>query len=136
MVAVALACPRLTRAQLSTTSDWTMCWKSPSACSAVTKTWRAFTWRKVSHSLSLQYANVLYLLEDLPQHRRLIRRYIEVAGYPDGHVELRADGTSLPPTVRKTPSLVETNFQTVYQTLPSSTFLTYEIHERCRRRMT
>jgi len=59
MVAVALACPRLTRAQLSTTSDWTMCWKSPSACSAVTKTWRAFTWRKVSHSLSLQYANVL-----------------------------------------------------------------------------
>lgn len=59
-------------------------------------TWRE--WRKVSQSLTLQYAKVLYLLEDLPEHRRLIHRYIEVAEYPDGRIELWADGTSLPYT--------------------------------------
>ncbi|XQM39337.1 Integrase catalytic domain-containing protein (plasmid) [Cupriavidus sp. H19C3] len=58
--------------------------------------WRE--WRKVSQSLTLQYAKVLYLLEDLPQHRGLIHRYIEVAEHPDGHVELWADGASLPYT--------------------------------------
>jgi Homeodomain-like domain len=58
--------------------------------------WRE--WRKVSQSLTLQYAKVLYLLEDLPEHRGLIHRYIEVAEYPDGHVELWADGASLPYT--------------------------------------
>ncbi|CAG2128989.1 hypothetical protein LMG19282_00103 [Cupriavidus campinensis] len=58
--------------------------------------WRE--WRKVSQSLTLQYAKVLYLLEDLPEHRRLIHRYIEVAEYPDGRIELWADGTSLPYT--------------------------------------
>ena len=58
--------------------------------------WRE--WRKVSQSLTLQYDKVMYLLEDLPEHRRLIHRYIEVADYPDGHVELWADGTSLPYT--------------------------------------
>jgi len=58
--------------------------------------WRE--WRKVSQSLTLQYAKVLYLLEDLPDHRRLIHRYIEVAEYPDGSVELWADGASLPYT--------------------------------------
>ncbi len=56
--------------------------------------WRE--WRKVSLTLTLQYAKVLYLLEDLPEHRRLIHRYIEVAEYPDGRVELWADGASLP----------------------------------------
>jgi hypothetical protein len=55
-------------------------------------------WRKVSQSLTLQYAKVLYLLEDLPEHRGLIHRYIEVAEHPDGHVELWADGASLPYT--------------------------------------
>jgi len=58
--------------------------------------WRE--WRKVSQSLTLQYAKVTYLLEDLPEHRRLIHRYIEVAEYPDGRVELWADGASLPCT--------------------------------------
>jgi len=58
--------------------------------------WRE--WRKVSASLTLQYDKVMYLLEDLPEHRQLIHRYIEVADYPDGHVELRADGASLPYT--------------------------------------
>jgi len=58
--------------------------------------WRE--WRKASQSLTLQYDKVMYLLEDLPAHRQLIHRYIEVAEYPDGHVELWADGASLPYT--------------------------------------
>jgi hypothetical protein len=58
--------------------------------------WRE--WRKVSQSLTLQYAKVMYLIEDRPEHRRLIHRYIEVAEYPDGRVELWAEGASLPYT--------------------------------------
>uniref|UniRef100_UPI003F49A035 ISNCY family transposase n=1 Tax=Cupriavidus yeoncheonensis TaxID=1462994 RepID=UPI003F49A035 len=58
--------------------------------------WRE--WRKVSQSLTLQYDKVMYLLEDRPEHRRLIHRYLEVAEYPDGHIELWADGASLPYT--------------------------------------
>ncbi|MGC5803441.1 ISNCY family transposase [Ralstonia pseudosolanacearum] len=58
--------------------------------------WRE--WRKVSQNLTLQYAKVMYLLEDRPEHRRLIHRYLEVAEYPDGRVELWADGTALPYT--------------------------------------
>ena len=48
--------------------------------------------------MSLQYDKTLYLLEDLPEHRQLIHRYIEVAEYPDGAIELWADDTSLPYT--------------------------------------
>ncbi len=59
-------------------------------------TWRE--WRKVSQSLTLQYDKVMYLLEDRPEHRRLIHRYIEVAEYPDGRIELWADGAALPYT--------------------------------------
>ncbi|KAI3592088.1 elements of external origin, partial [Cupriavidus sp. U2] len=55
-------------------------------------------WRKVSQSLTLQYDKTMYLLEDRPEHRGLIHRYIEVAEYPDGRVELWADGASLPYT--------------------------------------
>ncbi|CBJ40563.1 transposase (fragment) (plasmid) [Ralstonia solanacearum CMR15] len=58
--------------------------------------WRE--WRKVSQSLTLQYDKVMYLLEDLPAHRQLIHRYIEVAECPDGRGELWADGASLPCT--------------------------------------
>ncbi|QBY55363.1 ISNCY family transposase (plasmid) [Cupriavidus oxalaticus] len=58
--------------------------------------WRE--WRKVSRSLTLQYDKVMYLLEDRPEHRRLIHRYVEVAEYPDGRIELWADGASLPYT--------------------------------------
>ncbi|WP_455287444.1 ISNCY family transposase [Cupriavidus necator] len=58
--------------------------------------WRE--WRKVSQSLTLQYDKVMYLLDDRPEHRRLIHRYIEVAEYPDGRIELWADGATLPYT--------------------------------------
>lgn len=46
----------------------------------------------------MQYDKVMYLLEDLPAHRQLIHRYMEVAEYPDGRVVLWADGASLPYT--------------------------------------
>jgi hypothetical protein len=60
-----------------------------------------FTWReprKVSQSLTLQYDKTLYLLEDSQHTRRLIGKYIEAVEYPDGRIELRADGTALPYT--------------------------------------
>ena len=59
-------------------------------------TWRK--WRKVSQSLTLQYDKTLYLLADQPDHRRLIHRYIEVAEYPDGRIEIWADGATRPYT--------------------------------------
>jgi len=57
-----------------------------------------FTWRlqrKVSLSLTLQHDRVIYLLKDTPANRKLIHRYIDVYEYPDGRIELRADGVSL-----------------------------------------
>lgn len=52
--------------------------------------------RKVSHVLTLQYDKTIYMLADTPTSRRLIHRYIDVYEYPDGRIELRADGASLP----------------------------------------
>ncbi len=57
-----------------------------------------FTWRverKVSSSLTLQHDRVQYLLPDTVEARKLIHRYIDVFEYPDGRIELRADGSSL-----------------------------------------
>ncbi|VWD64389.1 integrase [Burkholderia lata] len=51
---------------------------------------------KVTKSLTVQYDRVMYLLEDSPANRRLIDRQIEVWEYPDGRVEIRADGRVLP----------------------------------------
>lgn len=60
-----------------------------------------FTWReprRVSKSLTLQYDKVLYLLEDNELSRRFQGKYAEVWQYPNGNIELRANGTSLPYT--------------------------------------
>jgi hypothetical protein len=57
-------------------------------------TWRAP--RKVSKSLTVQYDRVLYLLDDTLPNRKLIGRYLEVWEYPDGRIELHADGHALP----------------------------------------
>jgi len=54
--------------------------------------------RRVSHSLTMQYDKVLYLLTDTPASRRLIGKYIDVYEYPNGRIEPRADGTALPYT--------------------------------------
>jgi hypothetical protein len=56
--------------------------------------WREF--RKVTDSLTLRYERKLYVLQDIPNNRRYIRKYIEVLQYPDGRIELRAAGTTLP----------------------------------------
>jgi transposase len=57
-------------------------------------TWREL--RRVTKSLTVQYDRVMYLLEDTPANRKLIHRYIDVWEYPDGRIELRADGAALP----------------------------------------
>ncbi len=58
-----------------------------------------FAWReqrKVTQTLTLHYDRKMYLLEDSPQTRRLIQKYIDVVQYPDGRIELHAAGRSLP----------------------------------------
>jgi hypothetical protein len=57
-------------------------------------TWRET--RRVTKSLTIQYDRVMYLLEDTPENRKLIHRYIDVWEYPDGRIEIRADGRVLP----------------------------------------
>nr|WP_273994484.1 ISNCY family transposase [Burkholderia thailandensis] len=59
---------------------------------------RLMTWRetrRVSKSLTVLYDRVLYLLDDTPANRKLIHRYIDVWEYPDGRIEIRADGEIL-----------------------------------------
>jgi len=56
------------------------------------------TWReprKVTKSLTVQYDRVMYLLDDTPANRKLIDRQIEVWEYPDGRIEIRANGEVL-----------------------------------------
>jgi len=58
-----------------------------------------FTWReqrKLTSNLTLHYERKLYLLPDTPQHRRYAGKYLDVYQYPDGKIEIRAAGTSLP----------------------------------------
>jgi hypothetical protein len=58
-----------------------------------------FTWRvmrKVSDSLTLQNDRVIYLLDNTKANRRWIGRRIDVWEYPDGRIEIRADGVVLP----------------------------------------
>jgi transposase len=52
--------------------------------------------RKVTASLTVQYDRVMYLLEDTAINRRLIHQYVEVVEYPDGSIEVQADGVVLP----------------------------------------
>jgi len=56
------------------------------------------TWREtsqVSKSLTMLYDCVLYLLGGTPANRKLIHQYIDVWEYPDGRIEIRADGEVL-----------------------------------------
>ena len=58
-----------------------------------------FAWRelrKVTHDLTLHYERKLYLLPDTADIRRLIGEYIDIYQYPDGKIEIRARGQSLP----------------------------------------
>jgi hypothetical protein len=57
-------------------------------------TWRET--RRVTKSLTVQYDRVMYLLDDTPENRKLVHRYIEVWEYPDGRIEIRAQDRVLP----------------------------------------
>jgi hypothetical protein len=56
--------------------------------------WREY--RKVTDSLTLRYERKMYLIEDTPSNRRYIGKYIEVFQFPDGRIEIRVAGVSLP----------------------------------------
>src|SRR3569833_2879115 len=58
-----------------------------------------FSWRelrKVTKNLTLHYERKLLLLEDNPENRRLIGKYLEVFQFPDGRIEIRVAGRALP----------------------------------------
>lgn len=58
-----------------------------------------FAWReqrKVTSNLTLHYERKLYLLSDTPENRRYAGKYLDVYQYPDGKIEIRAAGVSLP----------------------------------------
>jgi hypothetical protein len=48
--------------------------------------------RMVSRSLTLQHERVIYMLGDSPANRQLIHRHIDVWEFPDGRIEIRAEG--------------------------------------------
>jgi hypothetical protein len=56
--------------------------------------WREF--RKVTDSLTLSYERKLYVPRDTADNRRYIRKYVEVFQFPDGRIEIRVAGKSLP----------------------------------------
>jgi hypothetical protein len=56
--------------------------------------WREY--RKVTDSLTLRYERKMYLIEDTPGNRRYIGKYIEGFQFPDGRIEIRVAGVSLP----------------------------------------
>ena len=58
-----------------------------------------FAWRetrKLTSNLTLHYERKLYLLADTSEHRRYAGKYLDVYQYPDGRIEIRAAGKSLP----------------------------------------
>jgi transposase len=55
--------------------------------------------RLVSSRLTLQNDKLLYLLADTAEARTQIGMYIDVLEYPDGHIEIRANGAALAYTI-------------------------------------
>jgi hypothetical protein len=58
-----------------------------------------FCWReqrRLTQNLTLHYERKLYLLPDVPAHRHLIGKYLDVYQFPDGRIQIRAAGQSLP----------------------------------------
>jgi hypothetical protein len=59
----------------------------------------AFTWRAertLSQSLTLQYDNILFLIEPSEFAQGAIGRRVEVVDFPDGRLEVRYNGRSMP----------------------------------------
>jgi hypothetical protein len=52
--------------------------------------------RRISNALTVQYDRVMYLLDDTPVARTLMHEYVEVVEYPDGVIDVQAQGTVLP----------------------------------------
>ena len=50
----------------------------------------------MTKSLTVQYDRVMYLLEDTLANRSLIHRVHRRVEYPDGRIEIQADGRVLP----------------------------------------
>jgi hypothetical protein len=70
-----------------------------------------FSWRelrKCTKDLTLHYERKLYLLADTPDNRRLVGKYLEFFQFPDGRVEIRVAGQSLPysPTTSSATSML------------------------------
>jgi hypothetical protein len=60
---------------------------------------RIFTWRQprsLSRNLTVQYDKRLYLVTDSALARRFIGKFVEVWEYPNGEVEVRGAGQTLP----------------------------------------
>ena len=55
--------------------------------------------RRVTQNLTLQYGKNMYLLTDTPRTRAVMGEYVEVHEYPDGRIEVRARGATLPYTI-------------------------------------
>ncbi len=59
----------------------------------------AFTWRAertLSQSLTLQYDNILFMVEPSEFAQAAIGRRVEVVDFPDGRLEVRYKGRSMP----------------------------------------
>ena len=50
----------------------------------------------MTKSLTVQYDRVMYLLDDTRENRGLVHGYVEVVEYPDGVIEVQANGVALP----------------------------------------
>ena len=55
--------------------------------------------RRVTQNLTLQYDKNMYLLTDIPATRAVMGKYVEAYEYPDGRIEVRANGQALPYTL-------------------------------------
>jgi transposase len=56
------------------------------------------TWREPRHvtkSLTVQYDRVIYRLDVTDTSRKLVNQYVDVYEYPDGRIEIRANGVAL-----------------------------------------
>ena len=70
-----------------------MTWNAGPACAGITG---RHAWNPHTSNLTLHYERKLYLLADTPEHRCFAGKYLDVFQYPDGRIEIRAAGKSLP----------------------------------------
>jgi hypothetical protein len=56
------------------------------------------------------------LLADTPENRRLIGKYLEIFQFPDGRIEIRVAGRSLPYSVYDKPGSIDQDLQQALET--------------------